>query len=85
MKQFACILTVFSVFAIALPTANGAVQSGLVKAERVNVRTQPNILSEVVSQVNTGDNVQVLETILHEEWFRAPEHCHLYLPERRPH
>jgi hypothetical protein len=78
MKQFACILTVFSVFAIALPTANGAVQSGLVKAERVNVRTQPNILSEVVSQVNTGDNVQVLETILHDkpipgnprEWYR---------------
>ena len=78
MKQFACILTVFSVFAIALSTANGAVQSGLVKAERVNVRTQPNILSEVVSQVNTGDNVQVLETIIHDkpipgnprEWYR---------------
>jgi SH3-like domain-containing protein len=78
MKQFACILTVFSVFALALPTAHGAVQSGIVKAERVNVRTQPNILSEVVSQVNTGDNVQVLETILHEkpipgnprEWYR---------------
>ena len=78
MKQFACIFTVFSVFAIALPTAKGAVQSGLVKAERVNVRTQPNILSEVVSQVNTGDNVQVLETILHDkpipgnprEWYR---------------
>ena len=78
MKQFACILTVFSVFTIALSSANGAVQSGLVKAERVNVRTQPNILSEVVSQVNTGDNVQVLETILHDkpipgnprEWYR---------------
>ena len=63
---------------MALPSAFGAAQSGVVKAERVNVRTQPNILSEVVSQVNTGDKVQVLETIIHEnpipgnprEWYR---------------
>jgi SH3-like domain-containing protein len=78
MKSFAWIFTVFSVFAMALPSAHGATQTGIVKAERVNVRTQPNILSEVVSQVNTGDKVQVLETIVHEnpipgnplEWYR---------------
>lgn len=78
MKSFTWIFTVFSVFAMASPSAYGAAQSGVVKAERVNVRTQPNILSEVVSQVNTGDKVQVIETVVHEnpipgnprEWYR---------------
>jgi uncharacterized protein YgiM (DUF1202 family) len=40
-----------------------AAQTGVINAERVNVRTQPSIVSEVVAQVNTGDKVQVLEFI----------------------
>ena len=90
MKSFAWIFAVLSVFAIAWPSDVEAAQSGLVNAERVNVRTQPNILSEVVAQVNTGDKVQVLETIVHDkpipgnprEWYRIgiPEGAVLWIP-----
>jgi uncharacterized protein YgiM (DUF1202 family) len=91
MKSFAWIFAVLSVFAIAWPSDVEAAQSGLVNAERVNVRTQPNILSEVVAQVNTGDKVQVLETIVHDkpipgnprEWYRIglPEGAVLWVAE----
>ena len=78
MKSFAWIFTALSVFAMALSSVVEAAQSGVVNAERVNVRTQANILSEVVAQVNTGDKVQVLEAIVLEkpipgnprEWYR---------------
>ncbi len=77
-KLSAWIFFAVTVFALSLSSLHGAAQSGVVNAERVNVRTQPNILSEVVSQVNTGDKVQVLETIVHDnpipgnprEWYR---------------
>jgi len=78
MKSYAKFLTVLGGCIMSWTIGLNAAQVGVINAERVNVRTQPSIVSEVVAQVNTGQKVQVLEFItLNEtipgnptEWYR---------------
>ena len=78
MKSYARFLAAFGACILSWTLGVDAAQTGLINAERVNVRTQPSIVSEVVTQVNTGDKVQVLEFITLDdtipgnptEWYR---------------
>ena len=73
----------------SLHSFNSESKLGLVKFERVNVRTQPGIMHEVFCQVNKGDKVRVLETIHHDkpfpgnprDWYRIkiPENVVLWV------
>lgn len=44
-----------------------AEQAAVIQTDRVNVRAQPSIYSEVLTQLNTGDPVTVLEEITPEQ------------------
>lgn len=78
MKSYARFLAVFGGCIMSWTFALNAAQTGVINAERVNVRTQPSIVSEVVVQVNTGHKVQLLEFITLDdtipgnptEWYR---------------
>lgn len=63
MKSYARFLAVLGGCIMSWTIGLKAAQVGVIIAERVNVRTQPSIVSEVVTQVNTGQKVQVLEFI----------------------
>ncbi|MBF8253755.1 MAG: hypothetical protein HW373_450, partial [Deltaproteobacteria bacterium] len=49
------------------PLAWAADQAAVIQTDRVNVRAQPSIYSEVLTQLNTGDPVTVLEEITPEK------------------
>jgi uncharacterized protein YgiM (DUF1202 family) len=47
----------------ALLAASAAEQTALVKGDRVNVRGRPSLLGEVITQLNQGEKVIVIEEI----------------------
>ena len=49
------------------PLAFAADQAAVIQTDRVNVRAQPSIYSEVLTQLNTGDPVTVLEEVSPEK------------------
>lgn len=62
------ILSTFAITAIlAIVTANytTAEEIGVVTRDRVNVRGQPSVFSEVLTQLHKGDKVIILEEITH--------------------
>jgi uncharacterized protein YgiM (DUF1202 family) len=91
MSSFKKSLFMWCVFVIAWAPEGGAAQFGIVKKERVNVRSRATISSEVLTQLNTGDKVEILESVIlsetvpgnPKEWFRivVPQDVVLWVSE----
>lgn len=59
-----CILSAFLMAAVPATILGGS-EAAVVKGDTVNVRGQPTIYSEVITQLKKGDKVVVLEEITH--------------------